>query len=196
MPHRNKLLTKVNFIYLMLKLNTMKGIDIMSTQTLHGQLSVVDESGNVQILHQETSATDDLINNTTNTQGASGSSAIPASADTVQKLTDKLGTMAFKSVVKISDLEAGTVVNNLETEVEGAVLDARAGKDLNDRLTEIEESDVLVIGCEEENTDIVVPESEINDNITSDSLTWSSSKIESYITETIANIANAEDNRF
>lgn len=172
----------------------------MSTKLLHGQMSVVDENGDVQILHQETSASDVLLDNTTNTNGATGASAIPASADTLQKVADSLGDLAFKSKVKVSDLEAGTVVNNFDTTVEGAILDARAGKDLNDRLTEITDEELLAVGSEEEDTDIQVPESEINDAITSMTMTWSSSKI-SYeistaITNAFADVANAEDNSF
>jgi hypothetical protein len=159
-------------------------------------MSVVDENGNVQVLHQETSATDVLLDNTTNSNGATGTSAIPASADTMQKMVDSLGDLAFKSKVKITDLNAGVVVNNLETTAEGAVLDARAGKTLSDRIAVMEDEELLAVGSEEEDTDIQVPESEINDEITSETMTWSSTKITEYITEAFAGIANAEDNSF
>ena len=141
----------------------------MSTQLYHGQMSSVDESGNVTILHQETSASDVLVDRSTNTK-------IPSDVDTLQKLVNKLGNFAFKTTIQFTDLVSGMVVNNLTTTQSGYVLDARAGKTLGDRLSTVEEF-ALIIGTDEEDTDLVVPESEINDNTISDTLTWSSTKI-------------------
>jgi hypothetical protein len=104
-------------------------------------MSAVDKNGEVMILHQETSASDVLVNNNTNTKGTDGASVVPSSVNTVQKLTDNLGGLAFKSSVDTTDLPDGIVI-----------------------VDEIEE-------------DVTPPESEINDNITSDSSTWSSNKI-------------------
>ena len=148
----------------------------MATQTLHGQMAVVGETGDVTILHQETSASDVLVNRTTNTNGKSGNSAIPNDVDTIQKLTNKLGDIAFKSSVSSSDLANDVVINNYTTTSSGHALDARAGKDLNDRLNTLEESEYVYIE-DSENGEVTLPESEINDNATSGSLTWSSSKI-------------------
>lgn len=146
----------------------------MSTTTiLHGQMSVVDELGNVTILHQETSAADVLVDSSTNTQ-------IPSDVDTLQKLANKLGALAFKNEIKEFDLTP-YIKNDLTTTEAGYVLDARAGKVLNDRLTSIENSEILTIGVDEENPDIIVPQSEINDNVMSDTLTWSSNKINEMI---------------
>ena len=109
-------------------------------------MSVVDDYGNVTILHQETSASDVLVDRTENTQGDSGNSAIPSDVDSLQKLTNKLGSMAFKSEILSSDLSS------------------------------VEEG-ILVVGLEAEDSDIVLPESEINDDVISVSSTWSSEKI-------------------
>lgn len=154
----------------------------MSTQLLHGQMSVVDENGNVTILHQETSASDVLVNKDTNTHGADGGSSIPVDVDTLQKLTDKMGDLAFKSKVESADLADGVVVNNYTTTEEGHVLDARAGTDLNERVKTIEESEYVYIE-DSEDGEVVLPESEINDDITSETLTWSSSKITTEMTD-------------
>ena len=78
---------------------------IMSTKILHGQMSVVDENGNVTILHQETSASDVLVSTTGNTQGVDGASAIPSDVDNLEKLTNKMGAMAFKTIVEAEDLD-------------------------------------------------------------------------------------------
>ena len=75
----------------------------MSISTSHGQMSVVDENGNVIILHQETSASDVIVDSASNTQGENGVSALPSSVNTLQKLTDNMGSMAFKSKVDDSD---------------------------------------------------------------------------------------------
>lgn len=77
----------------------------MSTKILHGQMSVVDENGNVTILHQETSASDVLVSTTGNTQGVDGASAIPSDVDNLEKLTNKMGAMAFKTIVEAEDLD-------------------------------------------------------------------------------------------
>ncbi len=149
----------------------------MSEKLLHGQMSVVDENGDVTLIHQETSASDVLVTINDNTQGTNGSSAIPSDVDNLQKLTDKLGSLAFKSIIDTSDLTDDSIVNNYTTTEAGHSLDARAGKDLNDRLVEIEDS-ALIIGIDEEiDSDLITPESEINDNVTSNESTWSSKKI-------------------
>lgn len=152
----------------------------MSTELLHGQMSFIDGDGNVTVLHQETSASDVLVNNKNNINGADGGSAIPLDVDNLQKLTDKLGTMAFKSDVKSSDLENGLIANNYTTTEEGHALDARRGKDLNDRVKTIEDSEYVYIE-DSEDGEVVLPESEINDNTVSESLTWSSDKINDLI---------------
>lgn len=76
----------------------------MSTQILHGQMTVIDDDGNITILHQEASASDILVNKDTNTHGANGGSSIPVDVDTVQKLTNKMGDLSFKSKVEYDDL--------------------------------------------------------------------------------------------
>jgi hypothetical protein len=157
----------------------------MSTELLHGQMSVVDAKGNVTVLHQETSASDVLVNNESNTQGDNGSSAIPSDVNTLQKLTDKIGKLAFKSNFDASDLPENLIVNNYTTTEEGHALDARAGKDLNERVKTIEDSEYVYIEDSEDN-EVVLPESEINDEIVSETLTWSSDKIN----ELIQNILN------
>lgn len=153
----------------------------MSTSIIHGQMSIVDANGNVKVMHQETSAIDILIDGTQNTQGKNDSSVIPSNVDTLQKLANKLGSLAFKSNIDSADLTFGFVVNNFTTTTEGSALDAVAGKNLNDRLTSIEEADVLVIGTDIEDTDDILPVSEIDDSVTSLASTWSSKTITDYI---------------
>jgi hypothetical protein len=150
---------------------------------IHGQMIKVDANGDEHVLHQETSSSDVLVDSSTNTQKPNSTSAIPASVDNLQKLVDKLGDMAFKSKVKYGDLNAGIVVNNFDTAVDGTILDGRAGKNLNDRLVNIENADLLVPGEDEENSDFTPPETEINDNVVSASSTWSSEKINDFITK-------------
>jgi hypothetical protein len=162
----------------------------MSTQLLHGQMSVVDENGNVTIMHQETSASDVLVNNT-NTNGTNGTSALPSDVTTVQKLADKLGNLAFKTKVESGDLAAGVIANNFNTTEAGHALDARAGSELNNRLETIEESDYVYLE-ETEEVDVTLPESEINDAVTGNETTWSSNKIDN-VTREIRDIINALD---
>ena len=121
----------------------------MSTKILHGQMSVVDANGNVQVLHQETSSADVLVDRTTNTQGTNGASAIPSNVKNIQKLSDNLGKLAFKSSVANEDLEGNFVVVDETTEADAP------------------------------------PESEINDSITSETLTWSSKKLNTHFNEII-----------
>ena len=117
----------------------------MNSKILHGQMTVVDDSGNLQILHQETSAEDVFVDKTTNIHGANGSSVIPTDVRNAQTLFDHLGSLAFKSAIEDTDIDGNFIV--------------------------VDES--------EEGTS--VPESEINDGVTSQSLTWSSNKINSEI---------------
>lgn len=116
----------------------------MSEKLLHGQMSVVDGNGDVTILHQETSATDVLVDRTGNTQGTDSTSTIPANVDTLQKLMNVLGHLAFKSKIDGTNLP--------------------------------DDADFVVIN-ETTDGDVVLPESEINDNVTSLGSTWSSQKI-------------------
>ena len=153
----------------------------MSTNITHGRMSVVDELGNVTIMHQETSSSDVLVDRTRNTQGDNSLSAIPSDVDNLEKLVNKLGKLAFRSHVEYADLVSGFIVNNFTTEIPGSALDAVAGKRLNDRLAIIENADVLVIGDDIETTEDTLPVSEINDDVTSEALTWSSSKIQDKI---------------
>lgn len=174
----------------------MKGVDIfMSTKLLHGQMSVVDENGDVSILHQETSASDVLVDIYTNTQGANGTPAIPDGVDTLQKLSNNLGELAFKSVLDATNLD-GMIANDFTVETSGKVLDARAGKNLNDRLSDMEEAELLALGIEEEDSTIIYPESEINDDVTSKALTWSSEKIDSLTLNFYIPLVHVSDNNY
>jgi 3-dehydroquinate synthase class II len=96
----------------------------MSTKILHGQMSNVDEQGNVQILHQETSASDVLVNKNLNTNGESGASAIPASVTNAQTLTNELGTLAFKSgdYLMSSDDDENDEIPTPETEIDDSTI--------------------------------------------------------------------------
>ena len=133
----------------------MKGcIHGMSTKTLYGQMTVVDDQGNETILHHETNAAVVLVNKDSNTNGTDGGSSIPTNVDTLQKLTDKMGDMAFKSVVTNSDLESEFVI-----------------------LDELDETNIIPV------------ESEINDNAISNSLTWSSTKINGLINQLLSEIS-------
>ena len=87
-------------------------------------------------------------------------------------------------------------INNLTTSTTGKALDAAQGKALNDRLIGVEDaidtinnSELLVIGTEIEDSDITPPISEINDEIETGSVssTWSSSKIIDYVNSLVAN---------
>ena len=153
----------------------------MSTEIIHGRMHAVNEYGESQVLHQETSASDVLVTRTMNTQGDNGTSAIPSDVNTLQKLIDKIGKLAFKSSIESVDLLTGFVVNDFNTTITGKALDAVAGKNLNDRLSSIENADILVIGSDVEDSDDILPVSEINDEVTSVAATWSSTKITDYI---------------
>ena len=130
----------------------------MNTKTMHGQMTIIDENGNLTKLHQETSANDVLVDRSTNNQGLNNTSAIPLDVTTVQNLTNKLGGLAFKNIVNSEDLE----------------------------------DDIIIF--DETSEDISLPESEINDGITSDSLTWSSSKINAHINEIIDRVEDINNN--
>lgn len=144
-------------------------------------MSVVDDLGNVTIMHQETSSSDVLVDSHENTQGDNSLTAIPSDVDNLQKLVNKLGKLAFRSKVEYADLVSGFIVNDFNATIPGSALDAVAGKNLNDRLTTIENSELLIIGTEVEDSDDILPVSEINDEVASDALTWSSNKIMNYV---------------
>ena len=87
----------------------------MSEMIKQGQMHVVDADGSVVLLHQETDASVVLIDNNNNNLGDNGTSAIPSDIDTIQKLANKLGKLAFKSKIESTDLTTGIIVNNLTT---------------------------------------------------------------------------------
>ena len=158
----------------------------MSTEKiLHGQMIDVDAKGNIQILHQETSASDVKVDNSANTQGTGGSSTIPVSVDTLQKLINYLGSLAFKNGITLNDFDVGIIANDYNTTEAGKILDARRGKDLNDRLSTIENEDILGVGTDTESTDYDLPESEINDEVVSLASTWSSDKLNEILQQII-----------
>ena len=163
----------------------------MNTELLHGQMSVVDDNGDVKILHQETSASDVLVDKTTNKKGEGSTSVIPSEVTNIQKLTDNLGSLAFKTEVEASDLKSDVIVNNYTTTEAGHALDARAGADLNTRVATIEDSDYVYIEDSDE-AESTLPESEINDEVVGDETTWSSNKIYA-VTKEIRDIIEALD---
>ena len=113
----------------------------METTVLHGQLSQVDESGNVLILHPENDGTDVKVDRTANTVGASGASAIPSDVNNLQKLINKMGALAFKTNIGTGDFSSSVVTTDLTVTTSGKILDARAGKTLNDKITNLQNED-------------------------------------------------------
>ena len=149
-----------------------------TTETIHGQVSYVDENGNVHILNGETTAADVLVEKSTNKQAESGQSAIPSDVDTLQKLADRFGSLAFKSKISTSDIPENLVLDDFSggNTSDTGFVSAKAGKDLDKRLKKYEGEDLVAVL----NTDsygAMLPQSEINDAFLSRSLTWSSNKI-------------------
>ena len=62
----------------------------MGTTIKHGQMTVVDDDGNLSILYQESSAADVIVDRATNAN-------IPTNTANMQQLANKLGQLAFKS---------------------------------------------------------------------------------------------------
>lgn len=159
----------------------------MATTTVkHGQLSQVDEDGNVLVLQPENDGTDVKVDRTANTVGTSGASAIPSDVDNVQKLVNKMGALAFKTNIGTSDFSSGVVTQDLNVTASGKVLDGRVGKTLNDKIVNLEDAP-LVAYQEQDDGSVVPPESEINDSLTSAALTWSSKKLSDELTQLNSN---------
>jgi hypothetical protein len=98
---------------------------IMSIKIFHGQMSNVDDQGNVEILHQETSASDVLVKTNLNTNGESDTSAIPENVTTLQSLINNLGEMAFQSDDCLLVDENSTDIDsnpNLDTEINDSLI--------------------------------------------------------------------------
>ena len=171
----------------------------MSIKTLHGQMSVVDKNGNAQKLHQETSAEDVLVTRTTNIQGTDGASAIPSDVDNVQKLADKVGALAFKSKVGYDDLSDDLIAKDISTATDTQIPSVTVVKEfvaeVDEKISTFEDTmiDGNYVVVDETTEEINPPDSEINDDVTSTSLTWSSNKINSQLTDVINKIEEVNE---
>ena len=155
----------------------------MSVKPLHGQMSAVDKNGNTQLLHQETSAQVVLVNTDKNTQGINNSSAIPEDVTNAQDIVDKVGLLAFKSKIGYSDLSDDLIAKNISTASSTQIPSIEIVKEIQEKVTDLDDGNYIVV--DETDNGIAIPESEINDDVTSSSLTWSSNKINTQITEII-----------
>ena len=171
----------------------------MSTKILPGRMSSVDKNGDVQILHQETSANVVLVDRTSNKQGNGNNSVIPSDVNNIQQLTDKLGGLAFKSKVKSEDLEDGLIATDISTATDNQIPNVKIVKEVitevDEKLTEVEDTllDANYIVVDDTEEGIIPPESEINDDVMSTSLTWSSDKINTKINAISERIEEVND---
>lgn len=151
--------------------------DPMSNTTVKGKLNVIDANGDVNTIHPETSGDKVLIDRSTN------ASNIPNDAANLQHIINKMGSLAFKSSIKINDFEDGVIVTDVDelktlTNSSGSskIPNALVVKNIEKRVSDLENSNIVTL----DDTDIEFTsrlDTEINDYVTSTSLTWSSKKL-------------------
>ena len=151
----------------------------MANTTVKGKFNVVDESGNVQTIYPKTTGDQVLVDRSSN------ASVIPNDVANLQHIVNKMGSLALKSKVETSDFTTGTMINSIadlksNTET-GKIADATVVKDIESRVDTLENSNLVTV--DELDAGLATkPDTEINDSVTSTSLTWSSKKLSDQLT--------------
>lgn len=151
----------------------------MANTTAKGKFNVVDERGNVQTIYLKTTGDQVLVDRSSN------ASVIPNDVANLQHIVNKMGSLALKSKVETSDFTTGTMISSLEdlksnTDT-GKIADATVVKDIESRVDTLENSNLVTV--DELDAGLATkPDTEINDTVTSTSLTWSSKKLSDQLT--------------
>ena len=157
----------------------------MANTTVKGKFNVVAENGDVQTIYPKTTGDQVLVDRSSN------ASVIPNDVANLQHIVNKMGSLALKSKVETSDFTTGTMISSLEdlksnTDT-GKIADATVVKDIESRVDTLENSNLVTV--DELDAGLATkPDTEINDSVTSTSLTWSSKKLSDQLTELNSNI--------
>ena len=151
----------------------------MANTTVKGKFNVVAENGDVQTIYPKTTGDQVLVDRSSN------ASVIPNDVANLQHIVNKMGSLALKSKVETSDFTTGTMISSLEdlksnTDT-GKIADATVVKDIESRVDTLENSNLVTV--DELDAGLATkPDTEINDSVTSTSLTWSSKKLSDQLT--------------
>ena len=151
----------------------------MANTTVKGKFNVVAENGDVQTIYPKTTGDQVLVDRSSN------ASVIPNDVANLQHIVNKMGSLALKSKVETSDFTTGTMINSIadlksNTET-GKIADATVVKDIESRVDTLENSNLVTV--DELDAGLATkPDTEINDSVTSTSLTWSSKKLSDQLT--------------
>ena len=147
----------------------------MASSIVKGKLNVIDDNNDVQTIYPETSGDKVIIDRNSN------ASVIPSDVANLQHIVNKMGSLALKSKINVTDFDTDVITTSMNITEPGKIVDARVVKTLNDRITAIEDSDFITV--EQMDAGLATkPDTQIDDSITSTFLTWSSKKISDYIT--------------
>ena len=147
----------------------------MASSIIKGKLNVIDDNNDVQTIYPETSGDKVIIDRNSN------ASVIPSDVANLQHIVNKMGSLALKSKINVTDFDTDVITTSMNITEPGKIVDARVVKTLNDRITAIEDSDFITV--EQMDAGLATkPDTQIDDSITSTFLTWSSKKISDYIT--------------
>ena len=151
----------------------------MANTTVKGKFNVVAENGDVQTIYPKTTGDQVLVDRSSN------ASVIPNDVANFQHIVNKMGALALKSKVETSDFTTGTMISSLEdlksnTDT-GKIADATVVKNIESRVDTLENSNLVTV--DELDAGLATkPDTEINDSVTSTSLTWSSKKLSDQLT--------------
>ena len=173
----------------------------MANTTVKGKFNVVAENGDVQTIYPKTTGDQVLVDRSSN------ASVIPNDVANLQHIVNKMGSLALKSKVETSDFTTGTIIGvagtgndpcaNLKANTDaGKIADALIVKNIESRVDTLENSNLVTV--DELDAGLATkPDTEINDAVTSTSLTWSSKKLSDQLTELNSNtslLTNRVDN--
>ena len=158
----------------------------MANTTVKGNFNVVAENGDVQTIYPKTTGDQVIVDRSSNT------SVIPNDVANLQHIVNKMGSLAFKSKIETSDFTTGTMIGvagtgndpcaNLKANTDaGKIADALIIKNIESRVDTLENSNLVTV--DELDAGLATkPDTEINDAVTSTSLTWSSKKLSDRLT--------------
>ena len=158
----------------------------MANTTVKGKFNVVAENGDVQTIYPKTTGDQVLVDRSSN------ASVIPNDVANLQHIVNKMGSLALKSKVETSDFTTGTMIGvagtgndpcaNLKANTDaGKIADALIVKNIESRVDTLENSNLVTV--DELDAGLATkPDTEINDSVTSTSLTWSSKKLSDQLT--------------
>ena len=151
----------------------------MANIIVKGKFNVVAENGDVQTIYPKTTGDQVLVDRRSN------ASVIPNDVANIQHIVNKMGSLALKSKVETSDFTTGTMISSLadlkSNKDTGKIADATVVKNIESRVDTLENSNLVTV--DELDAGLATkPDTEINDSVTSTSLTWSSKKLSDQLT--------------